>query len=218
MTRQSTKQRGVSLVEVILVLAISSILVTTVLAGRNSVRSQAQFIDGMERIKEQILLTKSDANTGKSATASGTSTGYLLLGESIKFSKVSNTNMYIYNVMCKANSDMVCGDSVTTSTMSASRKTIATPWKISYLGYTTGTSTTVTPKDVSLIFIRNDLNGGFTGAWKEGEIASGSQNKLGDVINPNNQIPVTLHFASTDGRKATIVVNPATGTVTKEVQ
>ena len=67
MTRQSTKQAGISLVEVVLTLAISTLLITTVLAGRNSLRSQAQFSDGIERIKETILSAKSEANTSSKA-------------------------------------------------------------------------------------------------------------------------------------------------------
>lgn len=225
MTRRSTKQRGITLVEVVLTLGITSLLIATVLTGRNSVRSTAQFSDGVERIKEQILLAKSDANTGKSVfdKASGTSVidgvtnrWYLLLGASLRFRTAASTTMQTANIMCyaKGKDDLQCGDLLTTQT--AVQKSITTPWKIKYLGYTTPTISTLTQGDLTLAFGRDDVNGSFMGAWYPGVISSGV--KRAAVFNdPAHQGEITLHFQSQDGRQANIIVNTTTGAVTKEI-
>ena len=214
MTRQSTKQRGISLVEVVLTLGISSLLIATILTGRNSVRSQAQFSDGMERIKEQILAVKSDANTGKNKLGDGASTDYLLLGESLLFRTTAKTSMQISNVMCKVAVDLQCGTTVTTS--SSSRSTIATPWNIQYIGYTAGSGGgNPIEGNLTLVFIRDDSNGSFTGAWHPAELQLGGRDTREAIL--VNQGEVTLHFVSPDGRKAGVIVNPATGTVTRKM-
>ncbi len=219
MTRRSTKQRGISLVEVVLTLGISSLLLATILTGRNSVRSNAQFSDGVERIKEQILLTKSDASTGNNKLGDGASAGgganaYLLLGESIRFRTTADTTMQISNIMCRTDMSTFCGEKVTTSI--SSRKDLAIPWRIKYLGYTTSATPMLTGGDLTLTFAREDKTANFTGSWYPGELRIGSADKLADVF--ANKTPITLHFVSTDGRKAIIEVNPITGSVTRTIQ
>ena len=223
MTRRSTKQRGISLVEVVLTLGISSLLVATILTGRNSVRSTAQFSDGVERIKEQILLAKSDANTGKNTYGNGTSSlnradgvGGLLLGASIRFQSADDTKMQTANIICytKASDNLTCGDKLTTQT--AVQKDVPTPWKIRYMGYTTPANSDVKVGDLTLAFGRDDQSGNFTGAWYPGVISSGVARAA--VFNdPTHQGEVILHFRSQDGREALITVNPATGSVTREI-
>lgn len=217
MTRQTSKQHGVTLVEVMLTLAISTLLIVTVLAGRNSVRSQAQFSDGIERIKETILSTKSEANTGKNMLGTGASTSYLLIGESIRFRTTLNTTMQVSNIMCRVGSDLLCGPTVTTS--ASSRKDNPTPWKIRYKGYTVaGAAGVPITGDLTLAFARNDRSGEFKGAWYPRELRLGSIDTRAAVFdNQAYQVPVTLWFESQDGRQATIEVNPATGLVTRRV-
>lgn len=223
MTRQTSKQHGVSLVEVVLTLAISSLLIATVLAGRNSVRSQAQFSDGMERIKETILTTKSEANTGNNTTGTGTGTiagvpskTYLLLGESLLFDTAKPTTMQDANVLCYGPAAVKAGISCSTTLTSerTSRRNIASPWGIKYMGYTTATTTNMVQGNLTIVFGRDDQTGAFTGAWYPNVISAGkSRNEVFA-----NKEEITLHFASSDGRNAIIVVNPAIGSVTRTIQ
>lgn len=222
MTRQSTKQQGVSLVEVMLTLAISAMLITTVLAGRNSLRSQAQFSDGIERIKETILSTKSEANTSNSTNTASTGTGklagssYLNLGRSIRFTKGSS-QIQTLNILCYANSDLQCTDRLKVD--DGTTKTTSLPWNIVYTSYTDATGTHAEP-ELSIIFARNDTDGSFTGYWTPGGVYD-SDNAAGQarsqLFNAANSKPVTLNFESPDGRQATVEVNPATGTVTRTI-
>jgi hypothetical protein len=222
MTRRSTKQCGISLVEVVLTLGISSLLLATIMTGRNSVRSNAQFSDGVERIKEQVLAAKSDANTGKNTYGKGTTSlnradglGGLLLGASLRFRTAADTTMQTANIICYTVSSTVlkCGSDLTTQT--AIQKTITTPWNIKYTGYTTPTNSALTAGELTLAFGRDDQTGNFMGAWYPGVIASGT--KLTAVFNdPAHQGVVVLHFKSQDGRNATITVNTGTGAVTRE--
>ena len=224
MTRQSTKQHGVSLVEVMLTLAISSLLITTVLAGRNSLRSQAQFSDGIERIKETILSTKSEANTSNNKLGKGTSRidgasdAYAIVGQSLFFDTDAKTTMRSANVLCygdipEPNEQFNCGERLTSSF--SSRKPVTTPWNIQYTGYTTATTPTTPVKGkLSLVFMREEQTGSFTGSWYTNEIVRG----VTRATVQTHKEEITLHFASSDGRNAIVVVNPSTGTVTRTIQ
>jgi type II secretory pathway pseudopilin PulG len=215
MTRKSTKQRGVTLVEVTLTLAISTLLIATVLTGRNSIRSQAQFSDGMERIKETILSVKSEANTGNNTNPGAKGTAqigsgtnrYLNLGRSIRFTPNSSTADSLA-LLCYAASDLTCTDQLNPDT--ATVKRLALPWGIAYKDYT---AEGVTGATITIIFTRDDQTGEFAGYWYDGTIAN-RDSKNAVLV---KQRPVTLNFESPDGRKATIAINPATGTVTRTI-
>lgn len=222
MTRQSTKQRGVTLVEVTLTLAISALLITTVLAGRNSIRSQAQFSDGVERIKETILSTKSEASTSNNVNTKAKGTGqigdgtsrYLNLGRSIRFEKDSSI-IQVLTVLCYAGDGNLCTEDLNED--GATDEVTTLPWGIIYKSYTVG-GVTQTGTQLSIIFTRNDTDGSFTGYWLEGRVSDSKKpgaKKRSELL--VNTTPITLNFESQDGRKATIDVNPATGTVTRTI-
>lgn len=218
MTRQSTKQAGISLVEVMLTLAISSLLIITVLAGRNSLRSQAQFSDGVERIKETILSVKSEANTSNNINkdAKGTSiigggsTSYLNIGRGVQFT-ANSSSAQSFTLLCYASKpDYLCTDEVNPDKNVSTAKTLQLPWGIQYKKYSAdGTEGTT----LTLIFTRDDQTGSFTGYWYPGVIAN--RDKKSVVLAKST--PITLYFESPDGRSATVDVNPATGTVTRTI-
>lgn len=221
MTRQSTKQHGVSLVEVMLTLAISSMLIATVLAGRNSLRSQAQFSDSIERIKETILSTKNEANTGNNTVGTGTTaTGRLTLGRSIYF-QAGQANAVTRTVLCTANADNLCTNQLL-SPLAADRS-LPLPWGSIYTGCRVGNQDCIAvtgQNNMSLFFVREDTSGDFTGYWFPGQLTSnpGTSVPRTNVYQAARQSPVALLFRSPDGRTATINVNPAAGTVTRTIQ
>ncbi len=216
---QHSKQHGVTLVEVMLTLAISTLLIITVLSGRNSIRSQAQFNDGMERIKESILSVKSEANTGNNTSGRGvakpteTSTSqYLTIGRSIHFNRTTSSNKAdTKTLLCDTNQALgyLCGTTV--SFPPETVKTIALPWGIKYTGYTVGgVSGPASANDLSLIFARDDASGSFTGYWYAGVINRGMVRTAAFA----NQGEIVLLFKSTDNRNAAVTVNPVSGSVT----
>lgn len=215
MTRQSTKQRGISLVEVMLTLALSSLLLASVLAGRNSLRSQAQFSDGMERIKETILTTKNQANTGNNTVGQGNGTPssnntYLTIGRSVQFT-LNSSNATTNTLLCNATSDLLCATQIRFPFQAT--QTQALPWGITYTGCTNCGGAT---NSLTLLFVRDDNSGTFSGYWFPGALTSGIQKST--VYRTDRQTPLTLNFRSPDGRTATINVNPAAGTVTRTIQ
>lgn len=209
MTRRSTKQRGISLVEVVLTLGISSLLIATVLTGRNSVRSTAQFSDGVERVKETILSVKSDANTSNNATGKG-NTDSLVIGRSIMFSTTTPNDAQRTTLICVAATDLTCKPQLTLTDTS----TVTIPWKITYTGYTVQGSSTEIKSDVTLVFGRTDTTGSFTGAWYAGAIDANTSVDSAFA----NKTPITLHFKSQDNRYADVLINPVTGTVTRDIK
>jgi len=209
MTRRSTKQRGISLVEVVLTLGISSLLIATVLTGRNSIRSTAQFSDGVERVKETILSVKSDANTSNNATGTGNADS-LVIGRAISFSTATSNDAQRTTLLCKATADLSC----TSQLVLTDTSTVTIPWKIAYTGYTVQGSTNLVNRDVTLLFGRTDTNGSFTGAWYAGTIDANTS--LSSAF--ANKTPITLHFESQDNRYADVLINPVTGAVTRDIK
>lgn len=222
MTRKSTKQRGVTLVEVTLTLAISTLLIATVLTGRNSIRSQAQFSDGMERIKETILSVKSEANTGNNTIGRGvakpsqsSSSQYLTIGRSIQFNQLTNnTKVDTKTLLCNTSdvSGYACLGQV--SFPPEANKALSLPWGIKYTGYSVNNQPGAAENNrITLIFVRDDKNGAFTGYWYPGEITRGMPQSTAFA----NQSVITLNFESSDGRKGAVTIDPASGAVTRQV-
>lgn len=206
MTRQSTKQRGVSLVEVLLTLAISSLLLGSVLVGRNSVRSQAQFSDGIERIKETVLSIKSQANTSNNSTGNGTSSNSLTLGRFIHFTRDSDA-YDTGTLLCLTGSGSTCGNRVNVTDQASGEL----PWRMTYKGNSVSSE-----PDLTLIFARDDNAGAiFTGYWFAGRLVNGTD--VAQYQQLANQKTIVLNFESPDGRRATITVDPATGSVSRKV-
>lgn len=222
MTRQSTKQHGVTLVEVMLTLAISTLLIATVLTGRNSIRSQAQFSDGIERIKETILSTKSEANTGNNTIGTGaakqcpaSTNQCLTVGRSIHFNQATNSSKAdTKTLLCNtsAASGYACLGQI--SFPPEATKTLSLPWGIAYTGYSVNSRPgPIENNHITLIFARDDKTGAFKGYWYAGEVTGEMPQSTAFA----NQEVITLNFESTDGRKATITVDPASGAVTRQV-
>lgn len=209
MSRRASRRQGVTLIEVMLTLAISALLLSTVLVGRNSVRSQAQFIDGMERLKEQILFTKNQANTSNNTGGSGVPTSQrLVLGKTIQFTTTANTSMVSKTLLCQTVSTLLCGTSLDVTDVNIQ----TTPWQIRYKGYIANGAANPATGDLTLAFARNDQTGAFEGSWYAGKVLPNTQK--GVVF--ANRTPITLYFQSSDGRQATIDVNPDAGTVTRK--
>lgn len=226
MSRKNSKQRGVSLVEVMLTLALSSLLLISILAGRNGVRSQALFSDGMERIKETVLTVKSQANTSNSTAGqgSGVSSGtlkyYNIRGRAITFVKSSST-ITIQTVLCYANTDHTCMDATQLSSVSTS----TLPSGITYDGTYTeaGVSGTQSATNMTILFTRSDDNGDFTGAWYPNtlvatalDLSNISTTGLDTTYLVKSSV-ITLNFSTTDGRKGTVIVDPYSGSVTRQI-
>jgi len=224
MSRKNSKQRGVSLVEVMLTLALSSLLLTSILGGRGSIRSQALFSDGMERIKETVLTVKSQANTsnstaGQGSGVSGSGAYYNIRGRSITFTQASGTAT-IQTVLCFANTDHTCKD----QTQLSSTSTSALPAGITYAGtYTVnGVSGTQAAANMTIIFSRSDDVGDFTGYWYPGTLVATTVSNQAttalDTVYLQNSTTITLNFNGADGHKGTVTIDPYSGSVTRVAQ
>lgn len=219
MTRLTPTQQGVTLVEVMLTLAISTLLIVTVLSGRNSVRSRAQFNDGMERIKESILSVKSEANTSNNTIGRGaakptpsSTSQYLTIGRSIHFSRsISPNKADTKTLLCDTSSALNYACGLLLSYPPESSATIVLPWGITYTGYSVGgVAGATTVNDLTLLFVRDDGSGAYNGYWYAGNISRGMAKNTAFA----NQSEVSLQFKTPDGRRAAVIVNPASGSVT----
>lgn len=211
MIRQHSKQAGITLVEVMLTLAISTMLLVTVLVGNGSIRARAQFSDGMERLKEMVLATKSEANTSNNTTGVGTGdSGLLVAGRLITF-KADEKTATTSTVMCPSTSGALrCnrGGAV----VLRDTRTIDLPWDITYQSLTADNQPVNAP-DLTIMFARDDADGSFTGYWWAGK-PSGVTTL--DTLFANQAI-ITLRFKSQTEKFGEVIVNPATGAVDRRV-
>ncbi len=103
------REVGFTLIEIVLVMAISMSLAVIVLAGSSSLRRNAQFSDSVERTKELLVATKNQVNSTVNTDreeAGGISDTELLLGQAIVFSGNGSTQYYRYELYADADAEV----------------------------------------------------------------------------------------------------------------
>ncbi len=197
---------GFTLIELILVLAISSLLAVILLNNYTSTRRRAQFTDAIERVVTQLEQAKNEANTTVNSESSGTNSSRLVFAKSVVFSTAAPSQFRIYTLSAD-NADALAGVSV-----EPGERSIDIPWGVSYQqssGANISNANTIT-------FSRAVSNGVLnTYAYT----ASGSaQIAAGDFSSGStaDQLQAQLLFTSPEGLQAFVRVNSISGTVIAE--
>lgn len=115
-------QPGFTLIEITLVMAISAILLATILVGQAQVRERAQFSDAVNHVATEINEVRNEAQTtvelGDPATIGTTDSGETFFGKLMEFDPASSSIQV---------SDMLQdGTSITL----ANPSTISIPWQV----------------------------------------------------------------------------------------
>ncbi|HSX48151.1 MAG TPA: prepilin-type N-terminal cleavage/methylation domain-containing protein [Candidatus Nanoarchaeia archaeon] len=99
-------QSGFTLIEIMLTMAIAALLAATAFAGQGSFRARAQFLDAVERARNDLVNYENQATTGKNASSpfshssGGTSPNQTFFGIRVLFSP---TGYYIDSIYRDAN-------------------------------------------------------------------------------------------------------------------
>lgn len=117
-------QTGFTLIEIIIAMAIASALGSIVFTGQQAIRGQAQFSDGVERMKNNLTGIMNEANTTVITKAGGGAgrnlTGEQAVGKLVMFQAGSST-MRVWTLVADANF---------LTLRTEDEYTIQTPWNV----------------------------------------------------------------------------------------
>lgn len=191
-------QGGFTLIEIIIVMAISSMLAAIALMGFSATRGQAQFSDSVERLKESLLTRRTEAlSTVK--LSGGADAANVTLGKLLTFTPNSST-VTVQTLITANNPAPAAGQAVTV--VAAESTTYTVEWGVKYTG----------GSRIQVAFVRSATDGALqtavspNGGW-------GPPYTYGQFA-PNGAVK-QLQFKDPDGRTADIVITPTTNGVTR---
>lgn len=203
MGRITHKNHGFSLIEVVVVLAISSLLLLILAGGYSILQQRNRFKDGVERIVSTLERTRTEANSTLNVTnpAPGTNENRLVFAKAVHFTDGSDT---LQLLTLSADNDETLGLINLETT-----ETAQIPWRVGFDESPPSSATTV-------VFARSPVDGTLqTHIFDLRAAGVGPGSPLYDEANYNNPIAADRQFVFTnpDGLQATITVNGETGNV-----
>jgi prepilin-type N-terminal cleavage/methylation domain-containing protein len=191
------RQAGFTLIEIILVMVISSMLAIIALTGFSALRGQAQFSDSIERLKEKVVSLRQEAlSTIK--LSGGADATHVTFGRLLTFTPGSST-VQVQTLETANNPAPVAGQAVVT--VPAEDTSFAVAWGVTFTG----------PRVTQVAFVRSTVDGALqtavSTAWVPGSY------KYSDFA-PNGA-PANLNFRDPTGRTAFLTVTPANDGVTR---
>ena len=191
------RQAGFTLVEIIIVMAISSALAVIALMGFSTLRSQAQFSDSIERLKEKVTAERQEA-LATVKLSGGTDSSRVTFGRLLTFTPGSSA-IQIQTLYTANNPAPAAGQAVFTNP--AEDVTYTVPWGVTF----TGASVT------RVAFVRSTTDGALqtatSTAWVAGSYTYGN-------FAPNGA-PRNLNFRDPSGRTAFLTVTPTNNGITR---
>lgn len=207
------REAGFTLVEIVIVMAISVAMALAAFAGFSSLRGNAQFTSSIERAKESLVSAKNEANTTVNATvpetAAGRSDDRIILGRAVVFMGHGQGQYLTY--------DLIGGDEDNPKPIEVARTSSTTmSWGVALH------DPTAAPNEKTVVaFMRTPVGvQAFVFRPVVGSI-SGLESAL---VNPSNYNPPpgaateTLVFTGESGRRADVRVTVPAGLIEREYQ
>lgn len=207
------REAGFTLVELVIVMAISMSMAVAVFAGFAGLQRGVKFTDSVERVKEVLAASKNEANstvnTVGGETTSGRSNTRLILGRAVVFMGHGSGEYLTFDIIGTDEDSPKPVDVVLTSSPGR-----AIPWGVSVNDPAAPSNERIyvafirTPEGVRSSFFKDRANG-----------ISQIRTDLLTLSNYNPPLaPVTNSFVLSDGagRSATIKVEVPSGLVTRE--
>lgn len=192
-----SRNKGFTLIEVTLVLAISALLAVMLLGTYQSQTRRARFTDAMERIAAELGQLKTETNSAFT-TGTGTDESTIFFGKEIVFTQ----NSGIINVN-NLTADRNDGGTLTGISAAAERNYEA-PWGVVLLQ---------NGGNNKLIFTRNTADGLLKTYVLPNAGANSNSLDPASYNTTTGSIEAVLLFESPEGHRARIRVNPATSEI-----
>ena len=208
-------QRGFSLVEVVIVLAISGLLLLIALSGFGAARDQSEFSQSVDGAKESVEAAKAAASASvndRIEAAGGNNTCTIVLGERINFT-VGSSSLDLQQLQTKNPQLVSCGAGANppvTATV-ADPPTAQLKFGLVYIGFSNGSPGGVIAQPYHLNFYRS-----ITDARSLVSSSTTLATNYG-MLSTAMPTPVNLWFKTVDGKKAYITVD-TTGGITRTIQ
>jgi prepilin-type N-terminal cleavage/methylation domain-containing protein len=200
-------QSGVTLIEVIIAITIASAMIPIILTGQREIRSRAQFSDGVERLRNNLVQIKNEANTtvSNSQTSTGTTINTVVAGRLVDLNNVAGAlRLRVTPLLLHEDRPDTQPDKLTLDVAAA--KNIDIPWQVSI-----DASQTATPS--YLVFLRNDDNGLLQTFFPP----IGSATRFSAYATVPGSV-LDLHLRDPDGHTAVVSIDQQFGSVTRTIQ
>jgi prepilin-type N-terminal cleavage/methylation domain-containing protein len=210
------RQSGFTLIELILVMAISGALAAIAMMGFSTLRGQTQFSDSVERLKEDVLKSRQEAlSTIKSS--GGTDPTKVTFGKLLTFTPGSSTVQVqtlvtINNYQAGNVTSPTAAQAVTISAAPGDTSSYTIPWGITYAN----TQLTGPP----LGAIQNSVvKVAYVRSGTDGALQTATSTTWGAVLTYGlfapNGAKRNLNFVDPTGRKAFLTIDPTNNGVSR---
>lgn len=197
------RAQGFTLIEIIMVLAISSLLMLILLGGYGSTRQRAQFQDGVERVVSLLEQVQTEANSTLNLESGSNNVNRVLLGRAVRFDSSNPEELEII-LLTADNSSSLANISAETE------RTFSIPWGVGF------TDDVGTQTDADVVAYTRSLSNGTLNTHVF-DLNGGAL----DVpalygIGTADTRTATYEFTNPEGFRAVVTVNADTGEVSRE--
>jgi prepilin-type N-terminal cleavage/methylation domain-containing protein len=212
-----TAQSGFTLVEVILALAISALLASIISLGQSGVRSQVQFSDTIDHIRNDLTAARNQATTTVSTKpgGAGLDSTHTIFGKLVTFEPCPPGTV----VVCeKYTVTTVTADSAGVldyGSIASDGYTVDLAWNVKYDGYkSTPAQPSYTNTKTYVLFARSQSNGRAQLYFNNDPAA------FPNISNYASSTPTNafdIHFHDLTDHTASVILDPTTGNVSRTI-
>lgn len=125
-----SRQSGFTLVEIVIVLAITGGLITLALAGKAGSRDQSKFTDGVETVATLMDSTRTKASTTENANGSGNSIQKINFGNLVEID--AGSNIIKITDIIGTNANQIDSSEAQTLSYGTNITTVNIPWSVRF--------------------------------------------------------------------------------------
>ncbi len=206
---RNQSQAGFTLIELVLALTISAALIPIVLNGQREIRSRAQFSDGVERLRNDLVNIKNEANTTVSTRqiAPGTDSRYAVAGKVVILDNTGSSGALRLTIRTLRFDESVSPLQLSFDPDPTATTTQDIPWGVRI------DPAVPVPLPQIVVYLRNDDTGHLQTYFPASIVATTTYASYVQA-----GVAKTINLIDPDNHKGTVVVDPIFGNVTRTIQ
>ena len=204
-------ESGFTLIEIVIVTAITAALTLIAFRGFGTLRETTQFHDGVEQTKESVLEQRSQALASINTNAGGgQNLATINVGQLLRFNVGSGTIPLQTILTTNPTTDPTLNPALTLTTSDPT--SFGLIWGLTYVGY--GTNGGVMHAGTYFVdFSRSRIN-----AAPQVEAGTSAPTRNDNLVPPAGAGTVQLYFKDAVGRSADVDINLSNGSITRTYQ